>query len=187
MLVIVGLGNPSRKYHNTRHNMGFMAIDELADMCGIKVKDKRHKALVGTGIVGGQKAILVKPETFMNLSGDSVFQVIRYYQADPENDLIVLFDDISLNPGQLRLRRKGSAGGHNGIKNIIERLGTSDFMRVKIGIGEKPDQMDLADYVLGHFSRAEKAVMKDAAKLAAEAVVSIIRDGMDRAMNKYNS
>ena len=187
MIVIVGLGNPSRKYQNTRHNMGFMAIDELADMCGIKVKDKRHKALVGTGIVGGQKAILVKPETFMNLSGDSVFQVVRYYQADPENELIVLFDDISLNPGQLRLRRKGSAGGHNGIKNIIERLGTSDFMRVKIGIGEKPAEMDLADYVLGHFSRSEKAIMKDAAKNAADAVISIIEDGIDRAMNKYNS
>lgn len=186
MLVIVGLGNPSRKYHNTRHNMGFAAIDALADMCGIKIKDKRHKALVGTGMVEGSKAILVKPETFMNLSGDSVFQVIRYYQSDPETELIVLFDDISLNPGQLRLRRKGSAGGHNGIKNIIERLGTSDFMRVKIGIGEKPSDMLLADYVLGHFSRSEKAIMKDAAKLAAEAVISIVKDGIDNAMNKYN-
>lgn len=187
MIVIAGLGNPSRKYQNTRHNMGFMAIDELADMCGIKVKDKRHKALVGTGMVGGQKAVLVKPETFMNLSGDSIFQVVRYYQADPESELIVLFDDISLKPGQLRLRRKGSAGGHNGIKSIIERLGTSDFMRVKIGIGEKPEGMDLADYVLGHFSRSEKAVMKDAAKTAAEAVVSIVEDGIDKAMNRYNN
>lgn len=186
MIVIVGLGNPSRKYNHTRHNMGFEAIDALADICKIKVKDKRHKAVVGTGIVGGQKAILVKPETFMNLSGDSVFQVVRYYQADPENELIILFDDISLNPGQLRLRRKGSAGGHNGIKSIIERLGTSDFMRVKIGIGAKPEEMDLADYVLGHFSRAEKGIMKDAAENAARAVISIIEDGIDNAMNKYN-
>lgn len=186
MIVIVGLGNPGRKYNHTRHNMGYEAIDALADMCGIKVKDKRHKALVGCGTVSGRKVILVKPETYMNLSGDSVFQVLRYYQADPENELIVLFDDISLNPGQLRLRRKGSAGGHNGIKNIIERLGTSDFMRVKIGIGEKPAEMDLADYVLGHFSRSEKSLMKDAAKNAALAVVSIIEDGIDNAMNKYN-
>ena len=187
MFVIVGLGNPGKKYENTRHNAGFIAIDALADKYGINISEKKHKALCGSGVIEGNKVLLVKPQTFMNLSGESVRSVMDFYKVDPEEDMLVIYDDISLAPGNIRIRKKGSAGGHNGIKNIIERLGTSDFMRVKIGIGEKPAEMELADYVLGHFSRAEKAIMKDEAKTAAEAVESIVRDGIDRAMNKYNS
>lgn len=186
MYIIVGLGNPRKEYENTRHNIGFMAIDELAKRCNIHVIESKHKALIGKGYLAGQKVILAKPLTFMNLSGESVRQLIDYYKVDEESQLIVLYDDISLEPGKLRLRKKGSAGGHNGIKNIIAHLGHDCFMRVKIGVGEKPKGYDLADYVLGHFSKEEKVVMGDALKKAADAVETIIADGIEAAMNRYN-
>ena len=138
MKVIVGLGNPGKKYDNTRHNIGFEALDYIADKEGISINTGKHKALIGTGYMGGEKVLLVKPQTFMNLSGESVAELLHYYKIDPEEELLVIFDDISLAPGNIRIRKKGSAGGHNGIKNIIAMTGTENFKRIKVGVGEKP-------------------------------------------------
>ena len=150
MFIIVGLGNPSKEYEGTRHNAGFEVIDRIADKYNISVDTKKHRALIGKGIIGGQKVILAKPQTFMNLSGESVRSLLDYYKVDEEQEFIVIYDDISLDNGQIRIRAKGSAGGHNGIKNIIAHLGGQVFPRVKVGVGEKPSKYDLADYVLGH-------------------------------------
>ena len=186
MFVIVGLGNPDKKYEHTRHNIGFDVVDALAAKYNIDIKDKKHKALCGTGVIEGMKVLLVKPQTYMNLSGESVADVVNFYKIDPEEELIVIYDDISLAPGQLRIRKKGSAGGHNGIKNIIARLDTQVFKRIKVGVGEKPKGWDLADYVLGHFSGAEMEDMKQGYADAADAVSYIVRDDIDGAMNIYN-
>lgn len=186
MYVIVGLGNPSKEYDNTRHNIGFAAIDALADKYGIGVNEAKHKALLGKGVIDGTKVILVKPLTYMNLSGEAVRAVVDYYKIDEEAELIVIYDDISLDVGQLRIRKKGSAGGHNGIKNIIQHLGHDTFQRIKIGVGEKPKGYDLADYVLGHFSKEEQAVMKDALEKVEGAVKLMLMDDVDEAMNRYN-
>ena len=155
MFVIVGLGNPSKEYGNTRHNVGFDAIDAIADKYDIYVAELKHRAKIGKGYIGGDKVILAKPLTFMNLSGESVRAIIDYYKVEPETELIVISDDISLAPGQLRIRKKGSAGGHNGLKNIIRHLGGENFQRVRIGVGEKPKDYDLVDWVLGHFSKED--------------------------------
>lgn len=186
MYIIVGLGNPRKEYENTRHNIGFDVIDKLADQEKISVLEKKHKALIGKGYVAGQKCILAKPQTFMNLSGESVRELIDYYKVDEETELIVIADDISLDVGQLRIRKKGSAGGHNGLKNIIAHLGHDKFSRVKMGVGEKPKGWDLADYVLGHFSAEERKVMDRAAERAADAIRMIISEDADAAMNIYN-
>ncbi len=186
MYVIVGLGNPSKEYDNTRHNIGFAAIDALADKYGIGVNEAKHKALLGKGVIDGTKVILVKPLTYMNLSGEAVRAVVDYYKIDEEAELIVIYDDISLDVGQLRIRKKGSAGGHNGIKNIIQHLGHDTFLRIKIGVGEKPKGYDLADYVLGHFSKEEQTVMKDALEKVDGAVKLMLMDDVDEAMNRYN-
>ena len=185
MKIIVGLGNPTDKYKGTRHNVGFSVIYSISDTYGIAVDTKKHKALIGKGIIEGEKVILAMPQTYMNLSGESVRELLDYYKCD-EQDLIVIYDDISLDVGKLRIRKKGSAGGHNGIKNIIAHIGTQEFARVKVGVGEKPPRMDLADYVLGHFSKEEQPVIRDASDLATKAVATIISDGADAAMNKYN-
>jgi len=187
MYIIVGLGNPGKDYDHTRHNIGFQVIDYLADQTGISVTEKKHKALVGKGIIGGEKVILAKPQTYMNLSGESVRELIDYYKIDWEEELIVISDDISLDVGGIRVRKKGSAGGHNGLKNIIQHLGADGFTRIKMGVGEKPKGYDLADYVLGHFSAEEKAVMAESVKKASEAIQTIFTDGVDMAMNRYNS
>ena len=152
MYVIVGLGNPDKKYEHTRHNIGFDVIDALADKYNISVTDKKHKALCGSGVIEGMKVLLVKPQTYMNLSGESVAEVMNFYKLDPDEEMIVIFDDISLEPGRIRIRKKGSAGGHNGIKSIIAMTGTQGFSRIKVGVGEKPQGWDLADHVLGRFS-----------------------------------
>lgn len=186
MYIIVGLGNPKKEYENTRHNIGFDVIDTLAEQEKIDVLEKKHKALIGKGYVAGQKCILAKPQTFMNLSGESVRELIDYYKVDEETELIVISDDISLDVGQLRIRKKGSAGGHNGLKNIIAHLGHDKFNRVKMGVGEKPKGWDLADYVLGHFSGEERKVMDAAAERAADAIRMIITQDADAAMNEYN-
>lgn len=186
MYVIVGLGNPGREYRNTRHNIGFEVIDELAGKYGIAVREKKHKAKIGKGIVAGQKAVLVKPQTYMNLSGESVRDVIDFYKADEKSELIVISDDISLNVGQIRIRKKGSAGGHNGLKNIILHLGHDEFRRVKVGVGAKPEGCDLVDHVLGHFSKNDREILNDSVKRAAEAVEVMITDGPDAAMNRFN-
>ena len=186
MLVIVGLGNPDDKYQGTRHNVGFDVIDLLAEKYNIAVDTKKHRAYIGKGIIGGQKVILAKPQTYMNLSGESVRSLVEYYKVDPETELLIIFDDISLDVGQLRIRKKGSAGGHNGIKNIIANLGTSVFQRITVGVGEKPKGYDLADYVLGRFSKEERELIKEGFECAAEAVAMITAGEIDQAMNKYN-
>ena len=186
MVIIAGLGNPTKEYEHTRHNVGFDTIDCIADQYGISINEKKHRALVGKGMIEGQKVILLKPQTFMNLSGESIRAAVDFYKVDEKEELIVIYDDISLPPGQLRIRKKGSAGGHNGIKNIIAHLGHDTFMRIKVGVGEKPAGYDLADYVLGHFSKEDSAIMDDAFKEAAEAVKMMITDGPDAAMNAFN-
>lgn len=186
MIIIAGLGNPTKEYENTRHNIGFMAIDALADKYNISVMDCKHKALLGKGSINGTKVVLVKPLTYMNLSGEAIRAVADYYKVDVASELIVIYDDISLDVGQLRIRKKGSAGGHNGIKNIIANLGQDTFQRIKIGVGEKPKGYDLADYVLGHFSREELEVMKDSLEKVDGAVNLMLEGKVDAAMNEYN-
>ncbi|MCI9338009.1 MAG: aminoacyl-tRNA hydrolase [Lachnospiraceae bacterium] len=187
MYIIVGLGNPGREYEGTRHNVGFLVLDKLAAKENISVLEKRHKAVIGKGMAAGRKCVLAKPHTYMNLSGESVRQLIDYYKADETAELIVISDDISLEPGQIRVRKKGSAGGHNGLKNIIAHLGHDSFIRVKIGVGEKPRGWDLADYVLGRFSKSDREAVEEAADRAVEAVLTIISEGPDAAMNRFNS
>lgn len=186
MYIIAGLGNPEKKYVNTRHNIGFDVIDAIAEKNDIVLGEKKHKAVIGKGIVAGQKAVLVKPLTYMNLSGESVRSVIDFYKVDEKNELIVISDDVSLDMGQIRIRKRGSDGGHNGLKNIIMHLGHDEFIRVRMGVGEKPPRVDLADYVLGHFSAEEREVMNESARTAALAIETVIMDGPDAAMNRYN-
>ena len=186
MYIIVGLGNPESRYAGTRHNIGFSAIVGLADAYGISVDTKKHKALIGKGVIAGNKVILAMPQTYMNLSGESVRELVDYYKIDPAEELIVLYDDINLPPGKLRIRPKGSAGGHNGIKNIIFHLGGQEFARVRIGVGEKPKGWDLVDYVLGRFPKEEEPVIREALGKAAEACVAIMNEGVDTAMNRFN-
>ena len=186
MYLIVGLGNPTAKYAKTRHNAGFDVIDAIADKYGIELNLRKGNAFCGTGYIEGQKIMLAKPQTFMNLSGDSVSALVNFYKLDPTQELIVVFDDISLAPGNLRIRKKGSAGGHNGIKDIIAKTGTDQFERVKVGVGEKPAGWDLADHVLGRFSPEDRAKFEDAVKDAVDAVSLMVQDRTDEAMNLYN-
>ena len=186
MFIIVGLGNPTAEYAGTRHNVGFDVIDQIADKYNISVTERKHRAFCGKGIIGGQKVILVKPQTYMNLSGENVRSVLDFYKVDVETELLVIFDDISLDVGQLRIRKKGSAGGHNGIKNIIQHLGTNVFHRIKVGVGEKPKDYDLADYVLGHFSKGEREQMEEGYKKAVNAVELMLQGEVDAAMNEFN-
>ena len=198
MYIIAGLGNPDARYQNTRHNAGFDAIDVIAEKNHIPLDTIKYNALSGSGFIGGQlmeacilgiegqKVILAKPQTYMNLSGEAIIEFVRFFKIDPEDELLVIYDDISLEPGKLRLRRKGSAGGHNGIKNIIAHLGTEKFKRIKIGVGSKPEGWDLKDFVLGHFSKEDQALMQDAFSRTADAVDLIVADEFDKAMNTYN-
>ena len=186
MYLIAGLGNPGRDYVNTRHNIGFDVIDVIAAQEHISVTEKKHRALIGKGIIAGQKVILIKPQTFMNLSGESIRSLLDYYKADETQELLVISDDISLPVGQIRIRKKGSAGGHNGLKNIIAHLGHDAFLRIKMGVGEKPSGYDLVDYVLGHFDKNDRELMDQAAEKAADAIRVILSEGTDAAMNLYN-
>lgn len=184
MHVIVGLGNPGKQYDATRHNVGFEAIDLLAKRNNIEVKRLKHKALCGEGFIGGKKVMLVKPQTFMNLSGQSLLDIVQFYKLDPKN-LIVIYDDIDVAVGSLRIREKGSAGSHNGMKSIIYQLQTDQFPRIRIGIG-KPQFGDLADYVLGRFPKEEVKIILDAIERAALATEMMVTDGISLAMNRYN-
>lgn len=186
MFIIVGLGNPDKQYEGTRHNVGFDVIDAIAEKYNIPVDTKKHRAYVGKGIIDGCKVILAKPQTYMNLSGESVWSLVDFYKIDPEEELLIIYDDVSLDVGQLRIRKKGSAGGHNGIKSIISHLGTSEFHRIKVGVGEKPKNYDLADYVLGHFSKAEREVMEEGYQNAIKAAALIVQGEIDCAMNEFN-
>lgn len=186
MFIIVGLGNPTPEYEGTRHNVGFEVIDALARKYNIDVDMKKHRAYIGKGMIEGQKVILAKPQTYMNLSGESVRSLLDYYKVDEEQELLVIYDDISLGVGQIRIRAKGSAGGHNGIKNIIAYLGGQVFPRIKVGVGEKPPKWDLADYVLGHFSKEEQEQMEEGYEHAVCAVKEIVTGNIEAAMNEYN-
>ena len=186
MYIIAGLGNPTKQYENTRHNAGFCVIDYLSEKYNIPVKQAGYKGLYGSGYIEGQKVILLKPQTFMNLSGECIRACMDFYKIDPEEELIVIYDDISLAVGALRIRKKGSAGGHNGIKNILAQIGTDVFKRIKVGVGEKPAGYDLADYVLGHFTPAEKKEIDTACEKAAEAVALLVQEEVDMAMNRFN-
>ena len=184
MYVIIGLGNPEKKYDKTRHNIGFDVIDELASQMGVQVNTKRHKALCGVGQIGSEKVILVKPQTYMNLSGESVRAVMDFYKLDPIKDIIVIADDISLPTGKIRIRAKGSAGGHNGLKSIIAHAGTDQFTRIKVGVGA--NQGDLVKHVLGKFSKGEREIVDDAVRNAASASEVIVMYDVQTAMNKFN-
>ena len=185
MKLIVGLGNPTSQYENTRHNVGFEVIDRLVDRYNIPLDTLKHKGMYGKGNIEGQSVILLKPMTFMNLSGESVQAVAAFYKIAPE-DIVVIYDDINLDVGRLRIRKKGSAGGHNGIKNIIAHLGTEEFPRVRVGVGMKPARMDLAKYVLSHFSSEEQVSMNIGFDHACEVVSYILRGEIDKAMNDFN-
>ena len=184
MYIIVGLGNPGKKYENTKHNVGFITLDVLAVKNDIKINKIKHKALVGEGTVSGRKVLLVKPQTYMNLSGNSVREVMEYYKTDPEN-LIVIYDDVDIPMGRLRIRKKGSAGTHNGMRSIIYDLQEDGFPRVRIGIGRER-RMPLAGYVLGGFAKEERELMEDAVKRAVQAVECMLEKGIDIAMGEYN-
>lgn len=185
MKLIVGLGNPTVKYDKTRHNVGFEVIDKLSEEYNIAVDTAKHKGLYGKGKIEGQSVILLKPMTYMNLSGESVVAVANYFKIVSE-DIIVIYDDINLDVGRLRIREKGSAGGHNGIKNIIAHLSTDAFPRIRVGVGMKPSRMDLADYVLSHFSKEEQEMMEDGYHKACKALELMVQDDIPKAMNDYN-
>ena len=186
-ILIAGLGNPGREYNNTRHNVGFEVIDELVDKYRFSGPERFGKAYIGKGRIGEQKVILMKPLTYMNLSGEAIRHVSEYYRIDTKTGLLVISDDIDLPVGRLRLRMKGSAGSHNGLKNIVKMLGSGDFARIRIGVGGKPDpDYDLADYVLGHFSKEDREIMDIAVKRAADAAACWAENGIDLAMSRDN-
>lgn len=185
--LIVGLGNPDKKYEKTRHNAGFIAVDEIASSLSVDITKKKFEALTADANIAGERVLLMKPQTYMNLSGMAVGKAAAFYKIPPER-IIVLFDDISLPVSKLRIRRKGTHGGHNGIRSIIDHLQSDNFPRVKIGVGEKPrPEYDLADWVLSTFTKDELAGIHDVADHCLEIVEMIIRGQVDRAMNKYNS
>ena len=184
--LIVGLGNPGPKYEWTRHNMGFLVIDELAEREKIPVQKLKYRALTNTAVIGGRSVLLMKPTTYMNLSGESVGEAARFYKIPPER-VLVISDDVALPQGKLRIRRSGSAGGHNGLKNIISHLGSDQFPRIKVGVGGKPHpDHDMADWVLGKFTGQDRKVMEEAIARAADAVTLFLEQGPDQAMAKFN-
>lgn len=184
MFVVAGLGNPGRKYEKTRHNMGFWAVDRLAEKNDIKIKKIKHKALIGDGIISGEKVLLVKPQTYMNLSGESLREIVDYYNVDLSR-LLVIYDDFDIEAGSLRIRKKGIAGSHNGMKSIINQLGSQDFPRIRVGIGASGG-LEWKDYVIGRMSEREARLLEQTADRAADAVQCILEKGIDRAMNEYN-
>ena len=187
MYIIAGLGNPGRKYTGTRHNMGFEALDAVAAKYDIDIKKSKFNALYGEGTIEGEKAVLIKPQTFMNLSGDAIREFKNWYKVD-NSQIIIIYDDVSLPVGKMRIRKKGSAGGHNGMKSIIYHLNSDNFPRVKLGVGEKPHpDYDLADWVLSSFKKDEIPQLRQAAENACSAVELIVCGDTDKAMSSYNS
>ena len=184
--LLVGLGNPGTQYENTRHNVGFLVADELAERQNAPIQRLKFKALTNLLTISGEKVLVMKPVTYMNLSGEAVRQAVDFYKIPPERVLVVS-DDTALAVGRLRIRKGGSAGGHNGLKNIIQHLGTDQFPRVRVGVGEKPHpDYDMADWVLGKFTGEDKKTMDAAVKRAADAVECLLKEGPDRAMNRFN-
>ena len=186
MYLIAGLGNPGREYENTKHNIGFITVDHLASTHEIKVKKIKHKALTGEGFISGEKVMLLKPQTYMNLSGESIKNAVDYYDIDPA-DLIIIYDDVDIPMGSLRIRKKGSAGTHNGMRSVIRLLGFDDFPRIRIGIGADRGEIPLANYVLGGFKDKDEVKLMEAAVInAASAIEELLNNGIDHAMQKYN-
>jgi len=185
MYLIVGLGNPEDKYSNTRHNMGFDVINELSRECDIKVSKSKFDAFYGMGEINSKKVILVKPQTYMNLSGDSVIKFKKFYKVSNKN-IIVIYDDIDLKLGDIRLKAKGSAGSHNGMKSVIENLKTEDFIRIRVGIGTPKDKQDIINYVIGQIPQTERKVLDQSIIKAKDSIIEILENGIDIAMNKFN-
>ena len=185
MFVIVGLGNPSKEYGNTRHNVGFDAIDAIADKYDIYVAELKHRAKIGKGYIGGDKVILAKPLTFMNLSGESVNEVVNYYKIDMDN-ILVIYDDMDIEPGKIRIRKSGSPGTHNGIKSVTHCLNSQNFPRVRVGIGKPKANEDVIGYVIGAIDTEDKEKLENGVEKAADAVCAILEHGIDFAMNKFN-
>ena len=183
--LIVGLGNPGQKYEHTRHNMGFLTVDLLAEQLNVKLNKVKFKSAYNIVRFGGQKCLVMKPQTYMNLSGEAVHEAAQFYKI-PADHVLVIYDDVSLPVGKLRVRPTGSAGGHNGIKDIIAHLGTQEFQRIRVGVGEKPKDYDLAAYVLGHFAAEDRKKVEEAIAQAADAVGLMVQDRADEAMNLYN-
>ena len=184
--LIAGLGNPGEQYENTRHNVGFRVIDELADRGDFPVQRLKFHALTNTAVIGGQGVLVMKPVTYMNLSGEAVGEAARFYKLPPDH-VLVISDDVDLSLGRLRIRKGGSAGGHNGLKSIIQHLGTDQFPRLKVGVGGKPHpDYDMADWVLGKLQGEDKKIMDEAVRRAAQAVECLLSQGLDKAMNQYN-
>lgn len=185
MYLIVGLGNPEEDYSKTRHNMGFNVINKLSKELNIDVTKSKFKGLIGDGIVNGEKILLLKPQTFMNASGESVVEAMNFYKI-PEDKLIVIYDDIDVDRGNIRIRKNGSAGTHNGMKSIISCINTENFCRVRVGIGKPKENVDMISYVIGYVPEDEKNEMDEGAEKAKEAIIEILKNGIDSAMNKYN-
>lgn len=186
MYCIVGLGNPGLKYENTRHNAGFLTIDYLAHKYRIDVRKSKFKSLYGQGLISGHKVMLVKPQTYMNNSGEAIREIKNFYKFDIDK-LIVIYDDIDIEFGTIRIRKKGSAGTHNGMKSIIYQIQDDKFPRIKIAVGKKPEYMDLANFVLSGFTEKEAEIIREEIKLAANSIETIIESGIDMSMNKFNS
>jgi len=185
MYLIVGLGNPEDKYSNTRHNMGFDVINELSKQCDIKVSKSKFDAFYGMGEINSKKVILVKPQTYMNLSGESIIKFKKFYKLSNKN-IIVIYDDIDLKLGDIRLKAKGSSGSHNGMKSVIENLNTEEFIRVRVGIGTPENKEDMINYVIGQIPKREREILDNSIKRAKESVIEILENGIDTAMNKFN-
>ena len=185
MYLIVGLGNHEDEYSKTRYNIGFNTINKLAEKYNIEVKQKKFQALFGSGIINGEKVILLKPQTYMNLSGNSVKEVIDFFKIDLKN-LIIIYDDMDIEPGKIKVRKKGSAGGHNGIKSIIQQLGTEEFGRIRIGIGRPEHKGDEINYVIGAIPEEDNIKLKEGIEKARDAVIELLKNGIDSSMNKFN-
>ena len=184
MYIIAGLGNPGKKYENTRHNMGFIAIDLLAEEFGIKVDKLKFKSLVGEGRIAGQRVLLMKPQTYMNLSGEAIREAVNFYKIEPE-ELIVIYDDIDIPTGTFRIRKKGSAGTHNGMRSVVYQMQSDQFPRIRVGIGSEK-KVDLIHYVTGGVAKSEKELLEDALVKAAKSAACIVEKGIDKAMNEFN-
>lgn len=185
MYLIIGLGNPESDYANTRHNMGFNVINKLSEKYNIEVKKDKFKALFGSGVIEGEKVILVKPQTFMNLSGEAVQEFVNFYKIPLEN-VLVIYDDVDIEPGKIRIRKNGSAGGHNGMKSIVSHLSSEKFPRVRVGIGKPHGQKDMIAHVIGGIDDEDKELLDKGVNLATEAVIETLKNNIDSAMNKYN-
>ncbi len=185
MFLIVGLGNPEEEYSNTRHNMGFDTINKLANEYKIKINKNKFKGLCGSGIIENEKVILLKPQTYMNLSGESIKEAMAFYKIKSEN-IIVIYDDIDIEPGIIKIRKRGGPGGHNGMKSVISEIDTQNFPRIRIGIGKPENKGQLIEYVIGKIPQTDKDILEKATILGKEAIIEIIKNGVDIAMNKFN-